>query len=129
MELGQTIIFTSENCKKSTLEIWEKNNVLIKIVSINFKTNLLDLNEIMKELYKLNIISLLIEGGSNIFTNFINNDLWDEIIHYQAPCLIGNNGVSMFNDKLGNSIESKINLKLKSTQKVGLCIENIYIKN
>ena len=51
----------------------------------------------MRDLNKLGIIQLMVEGGSEIFTSFIKQGLFNEIILYQGNSLIGTNGKSFFN--------------------------------
>ena len=50
--------------------------------------------EILEDLYKNDIQSLLVEGGANLITQFIKDDLFDELILVQAPVFIGNDGKS-----------------------------------
>lgn len=46
------------------------------------------LEHILKELYRRNIISVMVEGGAVLLQKFIENDLWDEArIEYGACCL------------------------------------------
>ncbi|VVU94966.1 RibD C-terminal domain [seawater metagenome] len=124
--LSKTLIFCSKDCNKESIAIWNKYGITYKIVPIDPKTNKLDLKSILLCLKEINIMSLLIEGGADIFSSFIKNDYWDKIINYQAPCLVGNKGLSMFNLDLNGK---KTLLKLKSSQRVGSCLENIYLKN
>lgn len=62
-----TIIFT-ENAGES------KSNV--EYVSINFESTVLE--NIINEIYKRNIHSVLVEGGAMLLNSFINAGLWDE---------------------------------------------------
>ncbi|WP_298444789.1 bifunctional diaminohydroxyphosphoribosylaminopyrimidine deaminase/5-amino-6-(5-phosphoribosylamino)uracil reductase RibD [uncultured Ferrimonas sp.] len=49
-----------------------------------------DLIMLMMELGKRGINEVLVEAGSNLAGAFISAELWDEIILYQAPKLMGN---------------------------------------
>lgn len=40
------------------------------------------LEQVMDKLHKLNIQSIIVEGGANILNQFINNNLWDEAHRY-----------------------------------------------
>ncbi|MDL2262830.1 dihydrofolate reductase family protein, partial [Bacteroidales bacterium OttesenSCG-928-I21] len=51
----------------------EKN---IKYIKVNFLENFLP--QLMEILYKENIQSIIIEGGTKTLTEFISNNLWDE---------------------------------------------------
>ncbi|HVA98768.1 MAG TPA: bifunctional diaminohydroxyphosphoribosylaminopyrimidine deaminase/5-amino-6-(5-phosphoribosylamino)uracil reductase RibD, partial [Bacteroidia bacterium] len=62
-----TFVFTAKQ-KKDT-----KKTVFVKI---DFNKNIL--KQTMKELYQQNIISVIVEGGSQLLHSFINENLWDE---------------------------------------------------
>jgi diaminohydroxyphosphoribosylaminopyrimidine deaminase / 5-amino-6-(5-phosphoribosylamino)uracil reductase len=64
---SQTIIY---NRKKSGLE--EKTEF------VNLNSSESNLNEILKDLSRRNIISLLVEGGRELLESFIAEKLWDE---------------------------------------------------
>ncbi len=65
-----TIIFT---VKKPRVLGAAKN---LEYVHINFKANVL--GQILKELHKRNIQSLIVEGGAKLLNSFIAQNLWDE---------------------------------------------------
>lgn len=43
------------------------------------------------------IHDVMVEAGASLSTSFLTQDLVDELIVYQAPCLLGKNGISLFN--------------------------------
>lgn len=63
----KTIVFTSKE-KKSL------NN--LEFIKIDFTKDVL--MQVMKYLYKIEIQSLIVEGGKKIFDSFIKQNLWDE---------------------------------------------------
>lgn len=103
-ENGRNIIFTKSN------EKWEFKNTEI------IRTNLHPKN-ILFELAKRNIDSILIEGGSNVFSQFID---YSDIFHlFQAPKIFGK-GIKIF-----NNLEKSYNLRLVKTKKIE---NNIYLE-
>jgi len=48
-----------------------------------------DLDELLADLYKRGIHSLIVEGGSNIHSEFIRRGLWQKMILFIAPMLVG----------------------------------------
>jgi len=48
-----------------------------------------DLDELLADLYKRGIHSLIVEGGSNIHSEFIRRRLWQKMIIFIAPMLVG----------------------------------------
>lgn len=81
---GNLNIFTDENSDKTI------------IINSHLKKNIPLLN-ILKTLYELNISSVLVEGGANIFSQFIGKNLFDDIYFIIAPKIIGD-GISAFRD-------------------------------
>jgi len=76
-----TIVFTA---------LTKSNKPNIEFVKIDFDTNIL--HEILKELYKRNINSVLVEGGAHLSNSFIVNGLWDEANVEISPIAI-NEGI------------------------------------
>jgi diaminohydroxyphosphoribosylaminopyrimidine deaminase/5-amino-6-(5-phosphoribosylamino)uracil reductase len=66
-EMANTLIFNQEIDK-------EKSNIRYR--KINFANNVPA--QILEELYKQEVNSLIIEGGRNLIQSFINENLWDE---------------------------------------------------
>jgi riboflavin-specific deaminase-like protein len=63
------------------------------------------LQDTLKELGKHELNSILVEGGSKIFTSFIQEDLVDELILYISPKILGKESIDSI------SIESPIILR------------------
>ncbi|MGQ9846124.1 MAG: bifunctional diaminohydroxyphosphoribosylaminopyrimidine deaminase/5-amino-6-(5-phosphoribosylamino)uracil reductase RibD [Bacteroidales bacterium] len=102
---ARTIIFTSapQNFTSVNAEIVEIKNIE------SF------LEEVMNHLYKMNITSVLVEGGYKTLQSFINEDLWDE-----ARVITGN---IFFN----NGIKAPIlNIAAKHTEMIGEDQINVY---
>jgi diaminohydroxyphosphoribosylaminopyrimidine deaminase / 5-amino-6-(5-phosphoribosylamino)uracil reductase len=69
-----------------------------KTIIINSPKNKnIPLINILKALHNLNISSVLVEGGANIFSQFVEKNLFDDIYFIIAPKIIGD-GVSAFRD-------------------------------
>ena len=81
----------------------------------------------MKETYKLNLKSVLVEGGSFIFSKFFEYDLWDDMYYFISGKILGN-GIQAFNNFETKKLGKAKRLKIESVKK----IENdllIYFKN
>jgi len=83
--------------------------------------NLLNIKKILKVLAEHKITSLLVEGGADIFTQFLEKDLFDEIIILQSPKILGH-GIKSSN------IKKMKNLKLITVEKLGSDIKMVYGK-
>ena len=101
-DTAQTLIFTGENSDSAKIKSLENKNVEIIRISSN-SNGLLDLHEVLKILKKRKIISLFVEGGQSIFSQFQKENIFDEIIILQAPVILGK-GISAFNKEYKNNI-------------------------
>jgi diaminohydroxyphosphoribosylaminopyrimidine deaminase / 5-amino-6-(5-phosphoribosylamino)uracil reductase len=73
-----TIIFTSQ----------ERTSIHnLEFVKIDFNTACLD--NVLAEIFKRNIHSVLVEGGATLLHSFIQQDKWDEVNVEVAPIQIG----------------------------------------
>ncbi len=95
-----TIIYYSSNKKVKDLE----NIKYVWLKSINGHIKIEDL---LKSLYELGYNSLLVEGGANVFSQFVKENLFDEINLFIAPKIIGS-GISTFRDyKINRLVDAK----------------------
>lgn len=120
-EKEKVIVFCSEKIPKSKIE--EFKNIDVNVIPLELNCEFgFDLNIVLDELGKFDITSILVEGGSKIFSSFIEENLFDEIIIYQAPKIFGK-GTNPF------QITNINQLKLKKVQQLGEDIKFIYKKN
>ena len=111
--------------------IKEKNSHVneIFIKSINGKFSITD---ILEELYNMNIGSVLVEGGANLYSQFAGTDLFDEIYLFLAPKIIGK-GISSFKDYSVEDLEGSATLKFNYIKQFGndllINYKNVYRNN
>jgi diaminohydroxyphosphoribosylaminopyrimidine deaminase/5-amino-6-(5-phosphoribosylamino)uracil reductase len=55
--------------------------------------------QVIRRLGKRGIVHLVVEGGGDILTKFLERDLWDELLLYVAPKLAGPNGRPWFSGR------------------------------
>ncbi len=106
----KTWIFTAEKSHQEKIEQFEKLG--IKIFQLPADKKRVNLGDMLKELGKENITSLLVEGGQQIFSQFISQALFDEIIILQSPKFLGK-GMSAF------ETNGTKHLKIKETERLG----------
>ncbi len=78
----------------------------IRFLELDIKNNKFDLKRLLKELGKLKIISLLVEGGQKTATEFINQKLIDEIYLFIALEMFGKGELPIL-DKLDKILKLK----------------------
>lgn len=80
------LIATSDNQKNQEKKVLlEKMGVTI----LSFPSPKVPLQTLMRELYKREIISILVEGGGSVLGSFLDQKLVDKVYAFQAPILIG----------------------------------------
>jgi diaminohydroxyphosphoribosylaminopyrimidine deaminase/5-amino-6-(5-phosphoribosylamino)uracil reductase len=75
-----TLIFTAQDLA---------NSADLKYVKLNFNTPAGTLKNLLEELYKLNIQSVLVEGGAALLQSFLNSQCWDEARVFESVQNIG----------------------------------------
>jgi len=113
------IVVTSTNSSEKKNKIKRLTNCGAQIVFVNEDGGKkLDLKSALKELGKLNISSILVEGGGEIFTSFIHKNLFDDIFLFISPKFLGA-GLSVINDIGIKSIRNAFKIKIAATEKIG----------
>lgn len=94
-----TIVVTSRGAKKSKIEALEKLGV--EVMMVKSKNGKIDLKALLKILGKRKIMSLLIEGGGEIFTNALEEKIVDKLMVFVAPKLAGGKNAKTWFEGLG----------------------------
>lgn len=113
IDINKDIFSKNTNYIATNNKDLEKQNLYLKrgvnIIQFSNLTNLLN------NLVNLGINNLLIEGGSEVSGAFLKENLIDKIIHFQAPKIIGNDGISAISDLNILRLENSLNFqKVKS---------------
>ena len=117
----ETWIFTSTaSAKKKIDSLFEKGVKIFQLKSD--KNKRFNIKDVLQELAAQKITSVLVEGGSEIFSQFIGKELFDEIIVLQSPKILGK-GIGYYNFKKMKK------LQLLSVEKLGNDIKLVYRRN
>ncbi len=111
----QKILLTSQEINKES-NFFKSGDVIINRSS--------DLNKVVTELSNTEINSILVEAGPNLVNAFLDSHLIDEIIIYKSNIILGDEGVSWFENK---TIES-LGFDLKSSLKINDDSKETYFK-
>ena len=115
-DASKLIVATTNKASKS--EIQKLQDKGIRVIITKSDKGMVDLKELMKELGKSEITSVMIEGGSELNSSAIKAGLVDKIMIFTAPKLIGNGKGAIGN--LGvTKITKVINLKNPVCRHVG----------
>ncbi len=117
---SKLIIATTDNALKQNqnkiCKLKEKGVDII--ITAKSKEGLVDLKDLMKQLGKQEITSIMIEGGSQLNSSAIKQGLVNKVLIFTAPKLIGK-GISAIGNLGIKKIGSAINLKNTITRKIG----------
>ena len=85
---GNTILFTSRTADSAKIEVLQNGGVSIVQCKVN-ENRKISFMDILKKLGEEKITSVFVEGGAQIFTQFIKENLFDELIILTAPKTLG----------------------------------------
>ncbi len=108
-EKAHTLIITEKSP-----EIKHTNN--IELVTIAFSENLIE--DILNELYKRNVQSVIIEGGAQTLNTFINKNIWDEARVFTGDITFGKGLAAPIINKEPISSEMILESKLEIYKKI-----------
>lgn len=83
-----------------------------RVLEIPLKDGWIDLDLLFDQLGKIGITSLLIEGGSHVFTSALSAGLVDKVIFFYAPKILGgDDGVPIFRGQGPGSMDGSLPVK------------------
>ncbi|MGB5289656.1 MAG: bifunctional diaminohydroxyphosphoribosylaminopyrimidine deaminase/5-amino-6-(5-phosphoribosylamino)uracil reductase RibD [Ignavibacteriaceae bacterium] len=116
-----TFIFTSYSASKRIADKLSNKGVRIFRLRTS-KQNQLSIKSVLKVLAKQKITSVLVEGGAEIFSQFLEKNLFDKIIILQSPKILGRGIIAFDTKKLKKN-------QLSNIEKIGEDIKFTYRKN
>ncbi|MDA7027758.1 bifunctional diaminohydroxyphosphoribosylaminopyrimidine deaminase/5-amino-6-(5-phosphoribosylamino)uracil reductase RibD [Bacillus sp. CLL-7-23] len=84
-QAAPTWIFTTSKAKLEAIRYLENHGVTVTVL----ETETISVREVLQQLAKNKITSVFVEGGSTVHASFINEELYQQLIIYLAPKLIG----------------------------------------
>ena len=113
---AKLIIAVTSKAKKGDIRKMQQKGVTI--ILAKSKMGMVDLQDLMKQLGKHEITSVMIEGGSELNSSAIKDRVVDKILIFTAPKIIGN-GLGAIGNLGVNTIDKAINLKNPVAKKIG----------
>ena len=115
----KTILITSEVNKSKSNKINRLEKLGVRVLFVRQDDNgRLILKSILKELTKLQLISILVEGGSKVYSSFIKQNLFDNIFLFVSPKILGS-GLKTFSELKSSKLSDTAKLSIRRTQKIG----------
>jgi diaminohydroxyphosphoribosylaminopyrimidine deaminase/5-amino-6-(5-phosphoribosylamino)uracil reductase len=99
--------------------VLERAGVRVKEVRTSARGRL-DLNEVLADLGALKVMHVWVEGGSAVFTSFLEQGLADKLVVFTAPRVMGDGGsLSSFGDLKVIKADQCLDLTVESIEYVG----------
>jgi len=115
---SKTIIAATEFAPKDKIEKLEKRGVQILI--LDSQEGKINLKSCLSKLGEIGMMSLLVEGGSQINGSFLDEGLIDKLLLFLSPKLIGDHqALGIFGGRGVSSLEEAVALKEMKTRRVG----------
>ena len=87
-----------------------------------FSTN--DIEAVIEQLYQRECKHVLVEGGAKLISAFLSVGLFDEVLIYQAPLLVGGSNVAV--EQIGiHTMQAALKLSFSEVERMG---EDIFIR-
>ena len=123
-EKGEVVLFTTPFAKRGMIDFFEKEGC--RVIVVPSRRRILDLRVVLQELHRLEVTSVLVEGGRQIHTTLLASGLADKVVAFLAPKIVG--GWALRNPVEGldiPSMEEALVLQEVRTQTFGndICLE------
>ncbi|GEM_PF-1416705 len=116
-DLAKTMIITTPAAPVGKIKYFENAGIEI-IVLPAAKNGHIDLNAIIRILYKRGMRKILVEGGSRVIASFLKARLADKVIAVISPKIMGK-GVESVGDMGIKSIKNAFGLRVKNIRRLG----------
>jgi diaminohydroxyphosphoribosylaminopyrimidine deaminase/5-amino-6-(5-phosphoribosylamino)uracil reductase len=110
-----TLIFTASEDREKLDALRDKG---VEVVKIPAEGGLLNLEKVLEELGKREVVRLMVEGGAKVFGEFYKRKLFNEISVFVAPKVFGK-GISPFEGFKNNTPSEESDLELVSVERFG----------
>ena len=115
---GRSVIACTPFHDPGNLEEMERTiieeNLDVEILMIDGIEGRIDISNLLPVLHNLGMDSILVEGGSSIIRQFVENGLFDRLTIYYGPMIIGGDGPSIV-----DILQEPLRLRIESCEKLG----------
>lgn len=112
-----TIVATTQKMPVKKMTTLAKSQV--EVLVLPEKDGLVDLSELLAELGRRQMVSVMVEGGPTLNTALIKQGLVDKLLFFISPKIIGRDGLNFFAEAGGEQLKEAINLTLGGMTKIG----------
>ncbi len=115
---SKVIIAATELASRERIEKLEKRGV--RILFLDSKEGRVDLKSCLSKLGEMGIMSLLVEGGSQVNGSFLDEALIDKLILFLSPRVIGDQQApGIFGGRGGSNLQEAVAIKEMKPKRIG----------
>jgi diaminohydroxyphosphoribosylaminopyrimidine deaminase/5-amino-6-(5-phosphoribosylamino)uracil reductase len=115
---SKVILATTESAPQEKIERLEKRGV--RVLIIDSKEGRVDLRSCLRKLGEIEIMSLLVEGGSQVNGSFLDEALIDKFVLFLSPKLMGDpQALGIFGGRGVSNLKEAVGLKEIKTKRIG----------
>jgi diaminohydroxyphosphoribosylaminopyrimidine deaminase/5-amino-6-(5-phosphoribosylamino)uracil reductase len=122
-QLAPTLVITTSQCLENRHREWLSSGAEVAVVSDS--PSGVNLHEAWHVLGKRSILQVLVEGGSTLMTSLINSSLFNRLLIYIGPLLLGTSGFPFYQKQIP-TLQQARRLSLDEVQKIGDCVRLDY---
>ncbi len=96
------VITAKSTYNKKKKDVSRLERLGVTVIAINSKDGMIPIITVLNKISKLNIASVLVEGGTEIFSQFLESGYSDKLFVFSAPKILGsgNNSISFKKNRL-----------------------------
>lgn len=114
--IAKTVVFSATSPKNPTCEV----------IHVRKTQEGVDLRQVLSLLGERGVMQLMIEGGATILGSFLKASLIDQLVLYMGPCVLGDQGIPLFQGLAVPSIQNAPRLHLKDVLMIDDCVRIRY---
>lgn len=119
------ILVTSKKSINRERRVKKLNDLGVKVLFVKQNENgMINLKAALVELAKNQIASVLVEGGSEIYTSFLRENLFDDIVLFISPTILGP-GLPFVIDFGKSTIKNALKVKIVNVETID---EDLYVE-
>jgi diaminohydroxyphosphoribosylaminopyrimidine deaminase/5-amino-6-(5-phosphoribosylamino)uracil reductase len=113
------IVITSKKSVGKKRRINKLNSLGVTILfAKEEREDRINLKSALRELQKIGIASVLVEGGSQVFTSFIKENLFDDLLTFISPKILGC-GIPVVGNLGIKQLQKSLKIKINNVEKIG----------
>ena len=99
---------------------YEQAHVTAEVISMSADRGRIDLEQILDDLGRREIRSVIVEGGPSLLSDFIARGLWQKMVLFVAPMFVGGGGSnSIFADAPTQKLEEALRFQFSDCRRIG----------